>query len=416
MKNLIALLAFVMMSQAYAQTPQVQYVQPQQAAPIYVQAPQAQATAPAQAEATASGSNASPIYILNNQHLQGYQGTSQIQESPVTVVQESPVHVSASATIRKEREGAEAATEDGIVQTLEKARLDDEVRRREKFNNALAAAPGSTAVVQAPTASTNATSIVNAPGATNVITTTTATTQQQDIVEVTPVVTPPKPAKRKVVVLEDETAREEKVEIVRSEVHAAIVETAAPIVNPTQYYVGALVGTQNYPDAANVRGKLSSGVSVGMITPDRFVVEGSFLYSQAEVDDLYTTGLTLDMTQYNLAASAKYQLLPGRIRPTVGGVASYTHRNYDAQSSCCGSSESLTKTDAIDAGVQAGLDIAISSNFSIGADLKYLWNITNKVSGSNRSSTSSSNTYGPQVKYVEDFSYYMATVAAKFLF
>ncbi len=411
MKNLIALLAFVMMSQAYAQAPQVQYVQPQQAAPIYVQAPQAQATAPAQAEATASAPNASPIYILNNQHLQGYQGTSQIQESPTTVVQEAPVKVSASATIRKEREGAEAATEDGIVQTLEKARLDDEVRRREKFNNALATAPAATAVVQAPTATTSATSIVNAPGAQNVITNTTAITEQNDVVEVTP----PKPVKRKKVILEDET-REEKVEIVRSEVHAAIAETALPIVNPTQYYVGALIGTQNYPDAANVRGKMSSGVALGMITSDRFVIEGSFLYSKADVDDLRTVQ-TLDMTQYNLAAAAKYQLLPGRIRPTVGGVASYTHRNYDFQSNCaCNSGDSATKTDAIDAGLQAGVDVAVSSNFSIGADLKYLWNITNKVSGSDRSSSSNSYAYGPQVKYVEDFSYYMATVSAKFLF
>ncbi len=423
MKNLIAFLAFVMMSQAYAQAPaQVQVVSPQ-AAPIVAQAApaqpkktliydertnqlvevspqvQAQASAPQQiqAEATANAPSASPIYILNNQHLQGYQGAAAIQDAPTTIVQEAPVKVSASETIRKERQGAEAATEDGIVQTLEKARLDDEVRRREKFNSALNPASPAPAVVAAPVI-------------------------EQEVVEIAL----QKPSKRKKVVIEDETSKEEKVDV-KSEVRAALAEQYAAPANIAQYYISGLVGTANY-STANIRSKLSSGFSLGMVTPERFVVEGSFIYGQSEIDNIagYTAdGLTYDFSQYNFSAALKYQLLPGKLRPTVGALASYTRRSYSVASGGYNSYNSgangpdLGSTDAFDAGLEAGLDIALSSNFSIGADLRYLWNIASKTSNDKGYRTA---TYNNQrvtnggIPVVEDLAYYIASMSAKFTF
>ncbi len=459
MKNLIAFLAFIMMTQAYAQAPaaQVQVIQAQPQAPIIAQpaqaapkktliydertnqlvevAPQVQATqqtAPVVAEATATAPSNQPIYILNNQKLQGYQGA--IQDAPTAVVQEAPARVSASESLRKERHGAETATEDGIVMTLEKARLEDEVRRREKFNNALSASSASasaTVVVPAGTASgttqaasqsATASSIVNAPNANNVITTTTATNiDENEVVEI-PAQRPQKKTRKKVI-LEDETTSSNV--DVKAEVRAALAEQNAAPLNLTSYYVSGLVGTANYNDGANIRGRLSSGVAFGIVTPERFVAEGSFTYGQFQVDDFYgvrPTYSTLDMDQYNWSVGAKYQLLPGRLRPAVGALASYTRRNYSFAGFSNG--DSILTTDAFDAGLQAGLDLALTNNFSIGADFKYMWNIASKNNANNNMYRNGYYNYGygsgytgnGGFKVVEDLSYYIASLSAKFTF
>jgi hypothetical protein len=429
-----------MMTQAYAQAPagQVQVITAQPQAPIIAQAPSAvpkktliydertnqlvevspqvqvaqqQQSAPVQAEATATAPSNAPIYILNNQKLQGYQGA--VQDAPTAVVQDAPARVSVSETIRKERHGAEVATEDGIVMTLEKARLEDEVRRREKFNNALSSA-SATAVgtasgsTQAASQTATASSIVNAPNANNVITTTTATNASSQ--ETEEVVVPQRPQKksRKKVILEDETTTNVDV---KAEVRAAIAEQTAAPLNLTSYYVAGQVGTANYKDGANIRGKLASGFSLGMVTPDRFVVEGSFMYGQFQVDDFYgqnPTYSTLDMDQYNWSVGGKYQLLPGKLRPTVGALASYTRRSYSFAGFSNG--ESILTTDAFDAGLQGGVDLALTNNFSIGGDFRYMWNIASKSSEKNSMRAN----YG--IPYVEDLSYYIATLSAKFTF
>jgi outer membrane protein W len=445
MKNFIAFLAFVMMSQAQAQAPaQVQVVTAAPQAPIVAQAkaPQAKKTLiydertnqlvevtpqvqamPATAEAVATAPSSAPIYILNNQKLQGYQGA--VQDAPTTVVQEAPVKVSPSETLRKERAGAEAATEDGIVQTLEKARLDDEVRRRNKFNDAL----NSTVSGMTQPATAAPAAPVAAPVAPVAAPTAAAIVEENEVVEVAPQ-KPQRASKRKKVILEDETADDrssDKVDV-KAEVRAAIAEQTAAPLNLTSYYVSALVGTQSY-DSANVHGKLASGLSIGMVTPDRFVAEGSFVYAQNQVDDIAGPNPTfqrLNMNQYNFSAAAKYQLLPGKLRPTVGGIASYTRRSYEfANNSYYGNSNAtLATTDAFDAGLEAGLDLALTNNFSIGADFRYLWNIASKNSNSD-SSNSYNNSYGgygyagnyaSNPKFVEDLAYYIASLSAKFTF
>ena len=424
MKNLIAFLAFVMMSQAHAQAPQlVQYAQPQQQQQQQQQAPQQ-----AQADAVANAPSSSPIYILNNQKFSGYQSATQgaVQEAPTTVVQENPVKVSVSETIRKERTGAEAATEDGIVVTLEKARMEDEIRRRERFNLALAPA---VQPIQIQQSQNTATSVVIAPGAGSVVSNANATSQQtqvQKVEEEEVVVVAPRPSKRKKVVIEDETREDEHSEY-RTEVRAAIESSRLAPINMTSYYIAGLVGTANY-NTANIRSKLSSGFSLGMVTPERFVFEGSFMYGQSEIDNIAganANGLTYDIAQYNFSAAAKYQILPGKLRPTVGAIASYTRRSYSVASASsysggcgyCGtqSGGDLGSTNALDAGLEAGLDLALTNSFSIGADFRYLWNIATQDSNNSGYRTQANPNYR-NVPVVEELTYYIASVSAKFTF
>ena len=453
MKNLIAVLALIML----AQNSQAQ-IQGQVGAqaPIVAQssAPQGrkalvydertnqlvEVSPQNQAQATATAPSASPIYILNNQKVSGYQSASQgsVQEAPTTVVQEAPVKVSVSDSIRKERQGAETATEDGIVITLEKARMEDEIRRRDRFHNALAPvvpvpAPAAQApvAVQAPAqaAQTSASSVVYAPQAKTVNSSATAiTTQEQEVEQETVVVekAPQRPAKRKKVVIEDATDDQANDRDYRSEVRQAISEAKAASINLTQYYIAGQVGAASY-DTANIRSKLSSGFSLGMVTPERFVFEGSFIYGQSEILNIAgpaANGMVYDIAQYNFSAAVKYQLLPGKLRPAVGALASYTRRSYSlGQGSnggcsaygCSSSNSDLGSTDAFDAGLEAGLVLALSNSFSIGADFRYLWNIATR-DGNGSGYRSYSNPYTGGVPVVEDLSYYIATLSAKFTF
>jgi Outer membrane protein beta-barrel domain len=450
MKNLIAILAFIMMSQAQAQQPVQVQVAPVVSAPQAAAAPkktliydertnqlvevspsinnapsnQAQNNAEATATAVApSAPAASPIYILNNQRLQGYQGTSQaaIQEQPTTVIVDAPAKASASDSIRKQRAETEAGTEDSIVQALEKARLEDEMRRREKFNAALAPAPAAIAVQQQQQQVVVAAPA--APAAAAVV----AQQQQQQAVVVTPaeaveevVVVPQKPQKRKKVVVEEES-NETNIDV-KNEIRLALSERDSKKEAKTSYYVSGLVGMGVYPEVDYVQSALATGFTVGMVTSSNMVIEGAFAYGNYTLgDNSYFGGPTIDMSQYDFSVAAKYQILPGKIRPAVGVIAAYAHRSYESDMSygcySCGyqyaNNDNIT-SDSLNAGLTAGLDIALTDNFSLGADFRYLWSIASRGTDENSFNASNGNSFRPQT--IDDMAYYMTSVAAKFTF
>ena len=407
MKSLIAILALIMVSQANAQN---NYGAQQGAQPLPVarQAPkavmydertnelvevqpqvqpQAQPQQPqVQVQTQAEAAQSAPIYILNNQRLQGYQGAqAQIQEQPASLVQDAPLKNSAAESMRKQRHGAEDATEDGIVQALEKARLDDEVRRRERFNSAIAPVESS-----APPAAPQY-----------------APVQPVQTQQVVPVVIAAPQAKIETPAVEKEE-KEEKVDI-KSEIRAALQENeSAKKPAQTRNYISALAGQGAYPDVINVKGNGAVGVALGLVTPEGVVAEGSFLYGSYDLENLFTayTRITT-MKQFNFAGALKYQLLSGRIRPSLGGVAGYTRRSYSEDQA----TDFLT-SDALDAGVVGGVDISLTDSLSIGLDMRYLWNISYKQNSQNTRSF----VYQGGANPVEALQYYTAALAAKFTF
>lgn len=440
MKHLVAILAFLMMCQAQAQQP-VQQVQvaPTAAAPqapaqkktlIYdersnqlvevapsIEAPsqasnQAQNNAEATATAVAPAAPAaSPIYILNNQRLQGYQGTTQaaIQEQPTTVIVDAPAKASASDAVRKQRAETEAGTEDGIVQALEKARLEDELRRREKFNAAIAPVPTATAVQQQQ-------QVIVAPAQAP----TAVIQQQQQAVVATPVdvvvveeVVPQKPQKRKKVVVEE---AEDQVDV-KSEIRAALAERDLHKEDrKTTYYVSGLLGMGVYPDADYIQSALATGFTVGVVMPSNLVVEGSFSYGNYTLGYTdYYNPFTIDMEQYDFSAAVKYQILSGKIRPNVGAIATYVNRSYSSDwLPSMGYGNGDVTSNSLNAGLTAGVDVALTSNFSVGVDFRYLWSIAAKDSYTNNWSGSNTNNWRPAS--IDEMAYYMTSIAAKFTF
>lgn len=114
MKNILVLMVFVAMARASAQS----------GAAI-----EAQPASPAQNPPAASS-----IYIINGQNQKvETQAQKQINEQPVSVVEDSPLALSPAEIKRRKRQELEVKTEQEIVERLEEARMQEEKARVQKL-------------------------------------------------------------------------------------------------------------------------------------------------------------------------------------------------------------------------------------------------------------------------------------------
>jgi len=144
-------------------------------------------------------------------------------------------------------------------------------------------------------------------------------------------------------------------------------------------YIAPVVGSLNI-DASNVRADNAFGVAVGSRLDSNVSVEAGFMYSTLEMDD-YTisTGHNYygnvpglkDVDQYGFNLGVKYGFDAGRLSPFVGALAGYTYRNYTEKR---GQADS-TDSNAIDAGLNIGLDVKLAKNFSLGAEYRWMKNV-----------------------------------------
>jgi hypothetical protein len=124
------------------------------------------------------------------------------------------------------------------------------------------------------------------------------------------------------------------------------------------------------------------------------------------------------MQQYNFSGGVKYEFLSGTIRPSVGGVAGYTYRNYRDKNNfgygytpgydfnCNGYSH------AFDLGLTAGLDVRVSPDFSIGAEGRYMFNLKHWISSDPIRYMMYSNVQNS----IENMNYYLFGLNLKFAF
>lgn len=349
------------------------------------------------------------------------QGQAQVQvvKQPTTVIEASPLTESKAEQIRKARQDAELATEQTIVEKLEQSRMEDEKRRAEvlfgdKFN------------------SLNSATQVN--GNNNQVTTTTTVVEQQQAVvapvEVAPVapVAAPSVVAAPVVVETKAEVKEEKLdrEAIRGEVSAALAEMKEKSGEDKakgKAYIGTMLGVGDYPDAINVRGQYAVGVSIGKEFSERLVVEGSFLYSNYQVEQAQGGCYVgpygqqcypriTDMNQYSGSGLLKYQILGGTFRPVIGGLASYTYRTFtDSQ---FGFSDAEATSHALDVGLMTGADVMLTQSFSLGIDFRYMWNLTNRVDNGFQQSF-----VQPALQSsspIEELNYYTLSVSGRFAF
>ncbi len=317
-----------------------------------------------------------------------------VQKQPTTVIEAAPLTESGAEKLRKTRQDAELSTEQSIVEKLEQSRLDDEKKRAEvlfgdKFNS-LANKEQQPAPVVAP-------------------------------VGPVVVVPAPQPVAAPAVV---ELSRDEEKDMIKGEVSAALAELKSKEEEKpkSSAYFGVMAGTADYPNASNVRGHYSLGLAYGKKYDDRLVAEGSFLYSNYEVQqrdggNLYDGYGQLiqsypritEMNQYSTSGLVKYQLLGGMIRPEVGALLSYTYRTFSDTQMALSNSDS--SSHALDMGLMTGASLELSQTFALGLDFRYMWNLTNKVD-----SSAMQRSFMRTDKPIEKFNYYTFSILGKATF
>ncbi|MBC7753844.1 MAG: hypothetical protein H7Z71_06370 [Moraxellaceae bacterium] len=318
---------------------------------------------------------------------------SSVQKQPITVVEASPLSASNADSIRKNRQEEEMRTETRIVEKLELSRMEDEKKRAQvlfgdKFD-----------------ALNNRENV--APHTDNVY----------------PIVVPSSHVEAQPIIIQrnDSISRGD----VAQEVRAALDEDKATSDESTgmfeKKYFSAQAGIPQYADMAAIQGNYSFGFGLGT-SNDFLLVEGGFIYSNyriANASYLYNAGSdnapyyiggygNFIMNQYQTYLATKFQIMSGTIRPTLGGILAYSYRTYVTDSyTAMGAAGTKTGTSgAIDFGITAGVDIALTERFAIGADLKYMFNISSNINGDTQ----------PGATSPEKLNYYLLGISAKMAF
>jgi len=289
-----------------------------------------------------------------------------VQKQPETQVEGSPLTNSRADSIRRGRQDEELRTETRIVEKLEQSRLEDEKKRAsvlfgDKFDalqNQQQQQPVQPVQVAQPA-----------------------------VVPVAPVQAPSSQVQPVIINQNESLTRD----AVREEVRAALTEDKDAVVPAMeQRYFSATAGIGQYPDVDSIKGNYSLGAAFGTRF-DYFLVEGAFVFSNYTVDGLYSTPYgnqraDFDMNQYQGTVATKYQLLGGFLRPVVGGLISYSYREYELsqQNNYLANYYGVNggTSHAIDLGLLAGVDLEFNSKMSFGVDMKYMFNMSSKVSGS----------------------------------
>lgn len=337
-----------------------------------------------------------PIYIVNqatpsssavasnnNESLQS-QNTI-VQKQPTTFVEASPLVESKADQMRKSRVDAEAQTETKIVEKLETSRLEDEKRRADvlfgsKFEQ-LSSQQQTLNSQQQPMLSPLSQQVQQSPAAIQPI--------PVQIVQPAPV-----PA----LASSDKKEDHENLsrETIKNEIQLALkAEQEAEVTTIEQKYFTALVGFPDYPDASNVRGNYSLGATFGTKYDETYAVEGSFVFSNYNMNPVYTNGFTapnMDVNQYAASLGLKYFMFTGMVKPFLGGLMQYNYRTYAWSNKNYGynsyytngyynNSES-TNSHAVDLGLNVGADIVFNHKFTLGVDYRYFFNLSSRKDNS----------------------------------
>lgn len=320
-------------------------------------------SAPAATAPTQTPVQGQPIYILNQAtptatagaNAEAGAGAAAVQKQPTTLIEASPLTESRAEAIRKARQDAEMSTEARIVEKLEQSRLEDEKRRAQALfgDKNLNGEP---APAQAPTAP-----------------------QPQIIIVPQPVAPTPAPVEPK--------KEEVKAEPVDAEMNAAVTSEVSmplePVAPVAKKYFSGVAGVGEVSGADYVKGNYSLGFTYGTKYDDSYAIEGSFIYSHYEAENIYNVRWPgydqvdlFDVNQYTGAVALKYYFLKGMVRPLLGGLAQYSYRDFqwsDKNGEMPNLSDSTSH--AFDVGAVAGVEIQFSPTMTLGFDLRYIKNI-----------------------------------------
>ncbi len=298
----------------------------------------------------APSSQAGSVVVNQNQPQQFQQAQGQpiyiLQQQPTTNVEANTVRETKADVLRKQREEVERQNEMKLIEKLEDERLNAEKDRAERIYNNPQPKPEPT---PAP-----------------------VTQQQQAPV---PVVVAPQPEVIQPAPQPVAAVQTIKIEEVKEEKKE----------DKTRFSIGVMGGIGSYTSVSNVSGAYAIGGLVEADLANRISIEGDVTYSSYDVKNAnassyysyysYNTALVTTLNQWNIDGVIKYKFLRGTLTPVAGAILGFTRRDYSDRVNY-GYSNSATGSNAFDGGLMAGLDVRASDNLTVGADVRYLMNIS----------------------------------------
>lgn len=193
------------------------------------------------------------------------------------------------------------------------------------------------------------------------------------------------------------TVRIEKVEVIQPAAPIAPVEAKKEESKEEQkriWYAG--LGAGNIIYNGNTITKSNFGVLVGTMIDDHLAVEGSLIYSSFSLNNYWGgngannglgNGLFGSMDQYDVGVAAKYYVLESnRFRPYVGASGDYLYRQYKDRYTYGyfyqnDNYTSGQNTNALNAGLLAGVDVKLTDRLLISGEFKYSLPIYSQENG-----------------------------------
>ena len=209
--------------------------------------------------------------------------------------------------------------------------------------------------------------------------------------------------------------------------HNTTVHQTSPAIknveDEVKVYISGGAGVSIFSDVDNISNGLNAGVGIGADFPRNFLFDVGFAYSDFKLDNYYgyyysrattrSTGQCVDcrIKEYAGVLSVKYQLFKKALRPFGGVSGIYRYRTYQEDAYYGSYSRYNSSSHGFDMGPNVGVDFALSSQFRVGVELKYMINLTNSVSDSHQ-------LYRfryPDEQLSDDLSYFTFGLNAKFL-
>ena len=191
----------------------------------------------------------------------------------------------------------------------------------------------------------------------------------------------------------------------------------------TKVYISGGAGISMFPSVDNISTGLNANVNIGAKFPANFLFEIGFGYSDFRLDNAYfypraTARSSVQqcfncrIKEYAGLLNVKYHLFKQVLKPFVGTSGIYRYRNYK-EDTPYGTYDTYydNSSHGFDMGVNFGVDFALSPQFMVGVEGKYMINFMNSVSDSHM-------IYRyryPDEQLSDDLSYFTFGINAKFL-
>ncbi len=230
--------------------------------------------------------------------------------------------------------------------------------------------------------------------------------------------------------LEDDdknSSKDQRVSAVQNNASLNTVHQAYPAIKKTEdevnVYISGGAGVSIFSGVDNISNGLNAGVSVGAKFPQNFLFEVGFSYSDFKLDNYYgyyprvaapnsVQCVDCRIKEYAGTLSVKYHLFNKTLRPFGGVSGIYRYRTYtDDSYGGAVYNRYNSSSHGLDMGPNVGVDFALSSQFMVGVELKYMVNLTNSVSDSHMIYRYRS----PDEQLSDDLSYFTFGINAKFL-